>query len=202
MFIKGLVLASSFVIILGPQNIHVMRRGLIRKNIFFVAISSILSCFLLSIIGVAGVGTLMEKNITIEHISAILGSLVMVWYAFICARRAWNGESFPDISSDSEDKESIPRLMLLTSSLVLFNPLAYLEYFVILGGYSTTLPEADKLSYLVGACTAVFIWFSLLAYGMRFLLPIFRKPRSWQILDSIIALSMVYMAINLLCKMA
>ena len=41
-------------------------------------------------------------------------------------------------------------------------------------------------------------WFVLLGYGARWLAPVFARPRAWQVLDSLIGLTMAVLAALLL----
>ena len=42
------------------------------------------------------------------------------------------------------------------------------------------------------------LWFALIGFGTRLLLPLFRRERVWQLLDGGIALMMLYLAAGLL----
>jgi L-lysine exporter family protein LysE/ArgO len=48
-----------------------------------------------------------------------------------------------------------------------------------------------------GAAVASGAWFSTLGFGARLLRPIFRTPRAWQVLDSIIGVTMLALAASL-----
>ena len=50
----------------------------------------------------------------------------------------------------------------------------------------------------LGATTASFVFFFTLGYGARLLAPLFARPRAWQVLDAIIALTMWAIALKLL----
>jgi len=41
------------------------------------------------------------------------------------------------------------------------------------------------------------LWFSVLGFGARLLRPFFARPRSWQILDAIIAVVMIAIGIRI-----
>jgi L-lysine exporter family protein LysE/ArgO len=45
---------------------------------------------------------------------------------------------------------------------------------------------------------ASFVWFFSLTYGAGQLSPLFKKPRTWQILDTLMGFVMIGMAINLI----
>jgi len=42
------------------------------------------------------------------------------------------------------------------------------------------------------------VWFTALGVGARLLVPVFRRPRAWQVLDGLIALVMLALAVQLL----
>ena len=43
-------------------------------------------------------------------------------------------------------------------------------------------------------------WFSTLGYGARLLLPVFRNPRSWRVLDASMAVFMLVLCMLLLLR--
>jgi L-lysine exporter family protein LysE/ArgO len=42
------------------------------------------------------------------------------------------------------------------------------------------------------------LWFSTLGYSARLLVPVFRKPMAWRVLDAVIALFMLVLCVTLL----
>ena len=67
---------------------------------------------------------------------------------------------------------------------------------MLLGAVSAQYP--DKLAFGAGAVTASFVFFFSLGYGARRLRPLFANPRSWQVLDVLIALTMWAIAVTLI----
>ena len=68
--------------------------------------------------------------------------------------------------------------------------------FILFRGCPNSMP--DRLSFGIGAVLASFVFFFSLGYGARLLAPLFARPRSWQVLDAIIAVTMWAIAIKLL----
>ena len=81
--------------------------------------------------------------------------------------------------------------------LTFLNPHVYLDTMILIGSISQQFTGFHKITFSLGACLASFIFFFSLAYGARFLSPFMRRPFSWKILDSLIALIMFTIAFNL-----
>lgn len=59
-------------------------------------------------------------------------------------------------------------------------------------------PAALRGWFLLGACSASLAWFALLGFGSRWLAPLFARPRAWQVLDGVIAVTMFVLSALLL----
>ena len=57
-----------------------------------------------------------------------------------------------------------------------------------------THKEFDASFNLAGAACASGMWFTTLGFGARILAPIFARPRAWQVLDSVVGLTMLSLA--------
>ena len=68
---------------------------------------------------------------------------------------------------------------------------------ILIGSISQQFEDFNRAYFLFGACLASFAWFFGIAYGAKLLTPIMQKPRHWRILDSLIAIIMFVIAINL-----
>jgi L-lysine exporter family protein LysE/ArgO len=55
-------------------------------------------------------------------------------------------------------------------------------------------------AFTLGAVSASFVFFYSLGFGSRFLIPVFEKPRAWQILEVVIGVMMLTLAIKLLLQ--
>jgi len=51
--------------------------------------------------------------------------------------------------------------------------------------------------FALGACVASILWFCALGFGARLLAPLLGRPRSWQVLDVLVALTMLVVALEL-----
>jgi L-lysine exporter family protein LysE/ArgO len=82
-------------------------------------------------------------------------------------------------------------------ALTWLNPHVYLDTFLLLGSIAATHGPTGRWWFAVGAGVASTIWFAVLGYGARLLAPLLGRPRAWQVLDLLIAATMLFVAFNL-----
>ena len=73
----------------------------------------------------------------------------------------------------------------------------YLDTVLLIGSVSSQFP-ADKIYFATGAVLSSFIFFFSLGYGARVLIPLFKNPKSWKVLDFSIGIVMWFIAFSLL----
>ncbi|RFA19129.1 amino acid transporter [Subtercola boreus] len=111
-------------------------------------------------------------------------------------------------SSSSSSSSSITDTRTHTSSstaaaaltavaLTWLNPHVYLDTVVFLGSVANQQGPAERWWWVGGAILASFLWFFGLGFGARLLRPVFARPRSWQVLDALIAAVMLVLGIRL-----
>jgi L-lysine exporter family protein LysE/ArgO len=82
-------------------------------------------------------------------------------------------------------------------ALTWLNPHVYLDTVLLVGSVAATHGPSGKWWFAVGACAASALWFTGLGYGARFLAPLLVSPRAWQVLDLLIAATMLVIAVRL-----
>lgn len=82
-------------------------------------------------------------------------------------------------------------------ALTWLNPHVYLDTVFLLGSVATTHGD-DRWWFALGAAAGSVTWFTTLGFGARHLSGVLRTPRSWQVLDGVIAVVMVVIAVSLL----
>ena len=91
--LRGAMILGSLIIAIGAQNIFVLKQGLLRNHIFYVAAICFLCDFILMTIGIFGVGTFISSNPLITNTLAILGAVFLMWYGFSAFKSAIKGTS-------------------------------------------------------------------------------------------------------------
>ena len=85
------------------------------------------------------------------------------------------------------------RLVLLSLSVSLLNPHAILDTVVMMGTFAQSFGTL-KWAYAGGAVAAGALWFGLLGWGGAKLAPVMNTPRTWRVVDAVVAVLMLAIA--------
>ncbi|MFT5717574.1 MAG: L-lysine exporter family protein LysE/ArgO [Oleiphilaceae bacterium] len=194
-YFSGFLLGFSFILAIGAQNAFVLKQGLKKQHVFLVCfICAISDAFLISL-GVSGFGEIVSRFPTIETVARYGGALFLSIYAvksFISSFTKTHA-----LNPADEAPESVTKIIMMSLAFTWLNPHVYLDTVVLLGAISTKY-EATKLQFGLGAVSASFIFFFVLGYGAKALLPLFQKSISWTILEFMIGFVMLSIALSLI----
>jgi len=198
-FLEGLTVSVALLVAIGPQNAYLLRQGLRHRHIGAVATTCFLSDVMLITMGVLGAGAIIAANDTLKVWLGWGGAAFLLWFAFKSARAAMNPEAIsPDqieaSAGDAAGKGARTAVMHALAFTYL-NPWVYMDTMGIVGTYSVKYAlDQQRFTFLIGACTASAIWFYGLGYGAKKAAPLFKKAITWRILDSFIAVMMLFVA--------
>ena len=196
-FLTGFILGFSLILAIGAQNSFVLRQGLMGRHVFIVALFCSLSDALLISIGVAGISIFLNNYI--NSVSDWLFGISAIWlagYGLLRLRDAVIGKSV--LIAENSSVNGLASTLSFLSVLTFANPHVYLDTVVLIGSVSQQFPDNNtKLSYVLGASIASFVFFFSLAYGAKFLSPVMQRPIAWRLLDSFIAFVMFGLAIKM-----
>ncbi len=88
--------------------------------------------------------------------------------------------------------------LLALLGFTFLNPHTYIDTFLLLGTVGAEYPVQERWSFVAGTLMASFTWFFSLTYGASKLSPLFKNPRAWQVLDSIMGCVMIAIAFKLI----
>lgn len=192
----GFVAGAGLIIAIGAQNAFVLRHGLQRRHVGLVVATCVFGDIALILCGVAGIGALVREWPALLQALRFGGAAFLAGYGLIAARRAWRGsEALTPLSSE---ETSWRRMLLACLAFTFLNPHVYLDTMILLGSLSTRYSGVAQWAFAGGACFASVTWFSTLGYGARLLLPVFRNPRAWRVLDAVMAVFMLVLCLLLL----
>lgn len=80
--LKGIITSGTLIVAIGAQNAFVLKQGLLKNNIFWVALVCFLCDVLLICTGVLGVGTVIKNNTFANVGLVIVGGLFLLLYGF------------------------------------------------------------------------------------------------------------------------
>lgn len=184
----------SLIVAIGAQNAFVLRQGIRREHVLPVVLICGLTDALLETLGVAGIGYLIERAPVVLEIVRWGGVAFLLWYAWSAARRAMR----PEVLVAQEGSESsLKKTILACLAITYLNPHVYLDTVVLMGSIGNAQGDPGKWWFALGGAIASIAWFFLLGYGARALTRFFATPRSWQILDGVVAVVMLVIAARL-----
>ena len=194
--LKGLGFGTSLIVAIGSQNAFVLRQGLRREHVLWVALISSLGDVLLISLGTLGLGTVFSSNPVLIRFATWGGALFLLWYGFRSFRSAFKVQT---LEPEGEHRPSnLKAVMLATLAFSLLNPHVYLDTVVLMGSVAAKESLEGRALFALGASIASILWFFGLAYGSTRLTPLFRTPRAWQILDALVGVMMWMIALSIL----
>lgn len=189
-YFSGFALGLSLILAIGSQNAFVLKQGLKKEHILAICLFCAVSDALLISAGVAGFGAVTAKYPNIVTIAKIAGALFLLVYGLQSLYAS--ATKSHAISTTGESANSIKKALLLCFGFTWLNPHVYLDTLVLVGMVSTSADS--KLIFATGAITASFVFFFALGYGARLLSPLFTNPKSWNVLDALVGMLMLFLA--------
>ncbi len=183
-FVSGFLISISLILALGPQNVFVMRQGLLRSHVFAACLVCSISDALLIGAGVLGVGLFISEMEELAIWLSIGASIFLIFYGCLRIKSALNPKGLEVGDNDSQD---LWPTILAGLAFTYLNPHVYVDTLFLIGGASSSYVGDEKLMFGVGAATASFVFFFSLGYGAKRLSPILNNPESWKIIDLFIA---------------
>ncbi|NIH54166.1 L-lysine exporter family protein LysE/ArgO [Lysinibacter cavernae] len=193
--LAGLGLGFSLIIAIGVQNIFVLRQGIRGEHVLPVVLVCALSDAALILLGVTGLGVIIERAPLLITIIRWAGAAFLLTYAVLAARRVFTANSL-DVTTEGKSA-GLGATVLAVLALTWLNPHVYLDTVLLLGSIANTHGIDGRWWFAVGAVLASVIWFTALGYGARLLRPLFAKPIAWRVLDAIIAVVMLVLGVKL-----
>ncbi|MGB3724772.1 MAG: LysE/ArgO family amino acid transporter [Glaciecola sp.] len=193
--LAGFSLGISLILAIGAQNAFVLKQGLKQQHVFVVCLICALSDAILISLGVAGFGAIVQKFPLIEHVARYAGAAFLFFYAALSIKSALTTNHA--LQAQGQEVGSGLAAVMTCLAFTWLNPHVYLDTFVLLGSISTQY-EGQQLAFGVGAVCASFVFFFSLGYGAKFLIPIFKNPKAWKVLEFVIAGIMFLLGVSLL----
>ena len=194
-YITGLMMGLSLIVAIGAQNAFILRQGLRNEHVFAVCLACAVSDAALIVLGVTSLQQIARFMPWLDPVMRYGGAAFLVWYG---ARSLYSALRSSATLTAAEARTASFRQTLMTClALTWLNPHVYLDTVVLLGTISTRYP-GQQTSFAAGAVTCSFLFFFSLGYGATWLRPIFSKPSSWRMLETLVAFTMWVIAFKLL----
>ncbi len=196
-YMQGLGTGAGLIIAIGAQNAFVLSHSIRKNHHLKICLVCALCDAVLITFGVLGTGELIASNPMLLKPAAWGGAAFLTWYGIGAFRSAIKGGR---LNEEEVSETNLRSLIALTLAITLLNPHVYLDTVVMVGSISGQYAGDGRYAFGLGAITASFLWFYTLGFGGQALAPLFKKPRTWRILDTIIGVTMWSIAFTLAQK--
>lgn len=191
-FITGFLLSATLIVAIGAQNAFVLRQGIRRQHVGAIVSFCALADLLLIAAGVVGLAAVLSGVPRLTSLLTLLGTGFLVWYGLSALLRALHPQTL--YAGSGAQPLSLRVAMAQAASFTLLNPHVYLDTVLLMGTIGARQPADERAWFVGGAAAASGVWFTSLGYGARLLAPLFARPRSWRILDSLVGVTMLTLA--------
>jgi len=193
--LTGFATGTAFIVAFGPQNTFLLRQGLARSHVFWLCLFCSLSDLILIVAGVAGFGVMVQSFPALPLIMTLGGAGFLFAYGIMRFRAAYRNAYEVELSGAPV---GLWAALAACAAFTWLNPHVYLDTLIVMGAISTEYSGLTaKAAFATGAALASFLFFFGLGYGARFLAPVMRSARAWQVLDVTIGILMCGLAIKL-----
>ena len=196
--VTGLLTGLSLIVAIGAQNAFVLRQGLRRAHVGAIVTVCILSDIALTLAGVSGIGAVVQHADWALQAVRWFGVAFLTWYGLSSAWRARRPVGAVGSPQRGRRPRAQPRVHAAQDTGADLAEPARLHRH---GGPArldrNSRGPVDRWWFAVGALIASTVWFLGLGFGARLAAPLLTTPRAWQVLDLLIAATMVAIAAKL-----
>ena len=188
-WITGLVTGLSLIIVIGVQNALVLRQGLRREHVGIVVLVCCLGYLLLIAAGTGGMGAIANAHPSALAALSWIGAAYLLWCAYGSFRSALKPATL-----DQTEPRSRSSVLGTVLAVTFLNPHVYLDTVLMLGSIANQHGVVGRWWFAGGAMTASLVWFTGLGLGARALAPKLSHPRTWQVIDVVVGVTMLVIA--------
>lgn len=174
-FLEGFLLQASLIFALGAQNLFVLEAGMHRQYPLIISFVCFFCDLILIMLGVAGAATIFASFSQLKIIIGIIGVAFLVQYGI---SKIFHHSRIYQEDEGHVLKKNLKRSILLAITFSILNPHAYLDAFILIGGYSSKYDLLEnRLMIGWGAACFSLVWFILLSMASSFMKPILENPK-------------------------
>lgn len=157
--LQGLLFGLAYVAPIGTQNLYVINSATQKSKLrtYQVALITVIFDISLALSCFFGIGFLIDKFSILKGIILLLGSIVVTYIGIGLIR------SSSQMLKDKSIDESLIKTIVSCFAVTWLNPQAIIDGSLLLGGFRTSLPYEMSKYFIIGVCTASFVWFNTLA---------------------------------------
>ncbi len=192
LFFEGLILQAGLIFALGAQNLFVLEAGLKRQHHLTISLVCFLCDMTLILLGVAGAATLFTQFPGLKILIGVFGVTFLFLYG---VSKIFFNEKAMLKQESSPIETTLKRSILLAVTFSILNPHAYLDAFILIGGFSSKYELLqDRLMLGLGAGVYSGVWFLLLSSLSSIMKPILEHPFRMKMIMSVAGCVLVFLS--------
>lgn len=156
---QGLLLGLAYVAPIGMQNLYVINTALRGNKVktYQVVLVTIFFDVMLALACYFGIGLLIKSIPILKSVILLVGSILIIYIGISLIR------SSSEIKNDVKVSDSIIKIIATCFVVTWLNPQAVIDGSLLLGGYHASIPVQMSKYFILGFCSASFIWFMSLS---------------------------------------
>ncbi|MTI66359.1 MAG: amino acid transporter [Firmicutes bacterium] len=157
--LQGFLLGLAYVAPIGMQNLYVINTAIKGDKIktYKVALITIFFDILLALSCFLGVGYIIKNIPILKAIILLLGSFIIIYIGINLIK------SSSELNKEVNINEPLIKIIGICFSVTWLNPQALIDGALLLGGYRASIPESMSKIFIIGFCSASFLWFLTLS---------------------------------------
>ncbi|MBL4937244.1 LysE family transporter [Clostridium sp. YIM B02515] len=158
-FAQGLLLGLSYVAPIGTQNLYVINSAIKKTRLKALQTALITVVFDVSLAAACffGIGFLIDKSFVLRNALLLIGGSIVTYIGIGLIRTS------AGVSDKINVDNSLIKIVTTCFVVTWFNPQAVIDGSLLLGGYKASLPQDMSKYFILGVCTASFLWFTSLS---------------------------------------
>lgn len=193
-YFNGLLMGFSLTMALGPQNIFLIRQGIMRHSTLLAAVVCFICDTVLVCASVAGLHKVLALHPTLQSWIVWFGVIFLLYYGSRNLNSALKNK--PMAKDKQHQTYNRWQIILLALSFSLLNPHAIIDSLVIIGSGSSQFPEHQQ-AFIFGVVTASLLWFSSLTLTTYYFAELLRRGYIWRCIELGSGLLMIFLSLKL-----
>lgn len=190
----GALLTGGLIVAVGPQNLHVLHTGLLRRHVGATVLLCIGADVLLVGAALAGAGAVLMAAPGLQVLLRAVAVPLLLWMAWRAAR-----EAAAPVAVLPPAAPTACAALLRTALVTFGNPAVWIETLLVFGSAAATQDDGQRGAFAAGALLASAAWFTVLGWGAGRLRHWLLRPRAQRLLGAASALMLALAALRLAC---
>ncbi len=196
----GFLLGIGLIIGLGPQNIYILRQGILKNHAFWAASSALVCDMILVTLSLATSGLLATAYPSAKMALMLAGAVFLFGYGMLCLLsgiRALKGTQ-PSPFKDKSKQQTIRNVVLTTLAFSFLNPQAIIDTFVLIGGFGVQFQSLDRWRFAAGVLVASCCWFYCITTIATLFSERLQRATAWGTLELVSGFIMMAFSLRLI----